>query len=398
MEIYNPDSSFDFNSITLANPQPVQGGSFFTKLSVDTNKPLYIQLPKCVTKQNIVEAMRGKYCDLMFERTDQDELMNWIEKFEIACQDKINSKKSLWFQSELTRDDIESMMSPITRLFKSGKYILIRSFLNTNKYTGKDKCLAYNENEISVDLDSINGDKQIIPLVLIDGIKFSSRSFEIEIKLIQIMVIDPPVIKEKIPLCLIKNNKNINNSTSEKIISSIDNLAINHESKMTGYSIKETLSLNDTITPLQNNNIKNNISSNKNSTLSNQSNHLVDNLKQSNHLVDNLKQSNQSNHLVDNLKQSNHLVDNLKNGKKIEEFSDIEEVNLDINEIKETITLKKPNDVYYEIYKAAREKAKHMRKVAMEAYLEAKQIKTKYMLSDIEDSEDDSEYHEENDL
>jgi hypothetical protein len=67
---------------------------------------------------------------------------------------------------------------------------------------------------------------------------------------------------------------------------------------------------------------------------------------------------------------------------------------LNFNDIKESITLKKPNDVYYEIYKAAREKAKQMRKVAMEAYLEAKEIKTKYMLSDIDDS-DESEYEEE---
>ena len=52
------------------------------------------------------------------------------------------------------------------------------------------------------------------------------------------------------------------------------------------------------------------------------------------------------------------------------------------------LSLKKPNDVYYEIYKVAREKAKHMKKVAVEAYLEAKEIKTKYMLSDIDDSDD----------
>ena len=67
----------------------------------------------------------------------------------------------------------------------------------------------------------------------------------------------------------------------------------------------------------------------------------------------------------------------------------IEEVNLDFNDIKESITLKKPNDVYYEIYKAAREKAKNMRKVAIEAYLEAKEIKTKYMLTDIDDSDEE---------
>ena len=39
-----------------------------------------------------------------------------------------------------------------------------------------------------------------------------------------------------------------------------------------------------------------------------------------------------------------------------------------------------------------------MRKVAIEAYLEAKEIKTKYMLSDIDDSEEESENEGENDM
>ena len=33
-----------------------------------------------------------------------------------------------------------------------------------------------------------------------------------------------------------------------------------------------------------------------------------------------------------------------------------------------------------------------MRQVAIQAYLEAKEIKTKYMLSDIEDSDDESNF------
>jgi hypothetical protein len=50
--------------------------------------------------------------------------------------------------------------------------------------------------------------------------------------------------------------------------------------------------------------------------------------------------------------------------------------------------LKNPNDVYHELYKKAREKAKQCRLAAIEAYLEAKQIKTKYMLFD-EDNDSD---------
>ena len=64
----------------------------------------------------------------------------------------------------------------------------------------------------------------------------------------------------------------------------------------------------------------------------------------------------------------------------------------------EPITLKKPNEVYYEIYKAARKKAKHMRKIAVEAYLEAKNIKTKYALDEIDESEDEELEDDESDI
>ena len=70
----------------------------------------------------------------------------------------------------------------------------------------------------------------------------------------------------------------------------------------------------------------------------------------------------------------------------------LEEIILEPNDLSDSITLKKPNEVYYEIYRTARQKAKHMRQVAVEAYLEAKQIKSQYMLSDIDDSEDDMDF------
>jgi hypothetical protein len=54
----------------------------------------------------------------------------------------------------------------------------------------------------------------------------------------------------------------------------------------------------------------------------------------------------------------------------------------------EVLELKKPTQVYYKIYKAARRKAIIMRQKAIEAFLEAKQIKTKYMLFDEDDSDE----------
>jgi hypothetical protein len=81
-------------------------------------------------------------------------------------------------------------------------------------------------------------------------------------------------------------------------------------------------------------------------------------------------------------------------GLNIEELSqensnELMEVDIDANlNNLETMTLKKPNQVYYEIYKEARNKAKKAKREAIVAFLEAKNIKKTYMLDDLDESDD----------
>jgi hypothetical protein len=56
-----------------------------------------------------------------------------------------------------------------------------------------------------------------------------------------------------------------------------------------------------------------------------------------------------------------------------------------------SVTLKKHKDVLYEMYKTAKRKAQDAKKIAIRAYLEAKEIKAAYMLDDLEDSESNSD-------
>ena len=70
----------------------------------------------------------------------------------------------------------------------------------------------------------------------------------------------------------------------------------------------------------------------------------------------------------------------------------MEEYDIDINlDNLETISLKKPEKIYYDIYLKAKEKAKSARKKALEAYLELKEIKSNYMIDDIDDSDEEIE-------
>ena len=73
---------------------------------------------------------------------------------------------------------------------------------------------------------------------------------------------------------------------------------------------------------------------------------------------------------------------------------ELQEVNLTFDE-NDAITLKNPNEIYLDIYRQAREKAKKAKQEAIKAYLEAKRIKELYMLEIVDSSEDESESEEE---
>ena len=65
--------------------------------------------------------------------------------------------------------------------------------------------------------------------------------------------------------------------------------------------------------------------------------------------------------------------------------------NLDFDTKEDAVHLKNPREVYINIYKEAREKAKQAKKRAIEAYLEAKRIKQIYFLDEIDSSDSESE-------
>ena len=69
----------------------------------------------------------------------------------------------------------------------------------------------------------------------------------------------------------------------------------------------------------------------------------------------------------------------------------MEEINIDFPEKKEEIKLKKASDIYYKLWREAREKAKAAKKKAIEAFLEAKKIKNTYLL-DVDSSDDEIDF------
>jgi hypothetical protein len=71
------------------------------------------------------------------------------------------------------------------------------------------------------------------------------------------------------------------------------------------------------------------------------------------------------------------------------EESDIHELtDLDLEDLEnDSMILKKPQEVYYNIYRQARKKARLLKHQALLAFLEAKNIKKTYKLEDLEDDD-----------
>ena len=84
---------FDFESLSLAKPEPVQGGAFFSQLTWNNGAPLYVQLTQCSTKDGVVTPKRNHYVDLMYEKPFPEETMEWVEKLEETVCRIIYSKR-----------------------------------------------------------------------------------------------------------------------------------------------------------------------------------------------------------------------------------------------------------------------------------------------------------------
>ena len=75
---------------------------------------------------------------------------------------------------------------------------------------------------------------------------------------------------------------------------------------------------------------------------------------------------------------------------------ELHEVDIKLDDVNDSISLKNPNEVYIEIYKEAKKRARQAKKLAIEAYLEAKRIKSVYLLDEFDsDSDSDSQYDDE---
>jgi hypothetical protein len=345
--IYPANKDFPFEQLTLV-PSAIVNGSFFTKYLIN-EKPLYIETPKCFSKNGIVKTGKRMFCDLIFIR-ENEQIIQWIEHLETFTQKYIYDNREKWFETPLEMTDIEDSFTQITKSYKSGKNYLIRTNIPVKPVaaaaTTTCSLKIYDENENNVDPESITDKTEIKTILEIQGVKCSSKNFQVELEMKQMMVFNPNDPFEK---CVFKTTTQAPAQAPTAPKQSVQQGISERPPKA------EKINLYDTPPPVA---------------------------------VQAAAPAQSPEPTPTVVSKTENMPSALPSSSADSELCEIE---FDLEELpkSETIQLKNRNDVYYEKYREAKRKAKIARDLALSSYLEAKRIKNTYMLDDIEDSDDD---------
>lgn len=431
-----PDNQFNYNNLRLADPISVQGGSYFTKIT-NNQYPLYVQTPKCMTLKGFIKSGKKIHSDLVFNNND-DVFIQWLVDLESKCEDLLYQKSSDWFQSPLELDDIQNAFNSCVKIQKTGNYIL-RTNVKLNSLTQDPLIKIYNESENVLSMEDVIPDTNIIVILEIKGVKFTSKNFQLEAEMKQVMVLNKDLFEN----CLIRPTTNpvVIQNNSEKSPKTLENIETKQMSQLDIDNVIEetnnTKDLDDLIEAKKDEDIPEKFSDEELES-SDSDDDSIEKLTLGEQLValeeiDNIEDSTKtstedeivsanilSENLVNletkesipnpktspkasmNTEESEVSIEALNKEKEIVEniLEDIKpnsptstilnEVDIDSTALDpEVLQLNKPSEYYYELYKQVRETARQQKQSALENYMKAKNIKNTYMLDDISDTSDD---------
>lgn len=406
-ELFQPDSNFPFDDIKLKTPRALQGGTYTANLDINDNS-IIIQTPKCKTKKGVTKTAKQLYSDLLFNQ-DHNEFIDWLETFQERIRELIFENSENWFHESPSLDDIEYNWNNSIRTYKQTNY-LVRTFVHKSKGSKSPSIQIYDSEQKQLTIDDVDKDKNVICILEIVGIKFSSQSFQLDICLRQIMVLNEKPLFNK---CLIRLEKPNNKSNVENLGETIEKVKVT-ENLVNNSELSKDLDNNDeNVDNLSVDEVEDKTSSEVTSDVSpevieetvNESNkddnvEKEDSINLENDTTKTTTEENIKINVEENEKENITVKTEIKNElnkekekqnqKDLEKIDGLEEIELNVDNIDE-IKLKKPNEVYLDIYREARKKAKLAKKEAIKAYLEAKKIKELYLLDEIDSSSSESD-------
>jgi hypothetical protein len=329
-----------------------------------------------------------------------------MEKLEENTVDYIYKNRSKWFDGDMEKDDIENYFSSPFRIFRSGKYYILRVSIATS--LGMPAVKVYDSDQNEVSIDDINDTTQVMCILEIKGIKCGTRNFQIELETKQLMIVKPSNPFDKClfdakvdaPITIkpsVDNAVEITPQSLEKEDSVILETVEKKEDSVILETVEDEEKVEDILTsdPEDIPEVPVDISYNLGNTTEQEY------MQEPSPILENTTEQ-------EDMQEPSPILENTTDhqdlGEQLEIMEDafdvasneMEEVSfpLDILEKDTPIQLKERNDIYYEMYYEARKKAKMAKEMALNCYLEAKNIKNTYMLNDLQESDSDENISE----
>ena len=433
LDINSADENM-LSKLKLHSPIPIQGGSYLAKLTLNDN-PILFQMPKCSTKKGIVSSGKRFYCDLLF-KYDDSSVIDFIENLETSVRDKVLEKNELWFQDPPSLEDIEYNWNESIKQTKQNFYL--RTYIGNTKNI-KSTISVYNSNQEQISMDGITSSSNIITIVEVTGLKFSSNSFHMNYCLRQVMVLEEKPIFNKClinftkkPKSLEKDDKNKQNKEIPDNFDTVDlektplqeeietnQLDKSQKNKEENIDLGEMSEVDkeskhsdddlEILTVSTNNLIEEDLEKSEeqqdteNQDTTGPQSDLEDKNKEENIDLGEIPEDDKNN-LENASKNENESKDEnnneelqitsnkdekeLENKKENSNNLEIREIELEMPVEDDLFQLKKPDTVYLDIYNKALQKAKDAKIKAIQAYLELKEIKNKYMIQEVDEDEE----------
>ena len=205
---------FSSDLLRLTTPTVLQNGnSHFTRIVFD-DSPLYFQTPRCETKQGIVTTTTKKtYYDLVLDSNSETShspkefkaFVEWMQTLEDAVIKLLHSNGKLWFRDPLSEDDVRGLFASPLKPLKGGNQLSLRVNVPTS-VTRANACTVFDESEKPVHLSYLTPEHQIISIIEVLGIRFTSSSFQMDLSCKQIAAVSNQPLFQS---CVIKKDASI---------------------------------------------------------------------------------------------------------------------------------------------------------------------------------------------
>jgi hypothetical protein len=347
-KIYNTKEPFNFDRLKLSKPINKNGTHFIKTLDIDN--PIYFLGPKCFSKNGFVKSGKKIFCDFVFSNEDSD-FLAWLENLEESAKKCIYNNRETWFETPLDEHDIESSMASPYKPYKSGKYFIVRA--NVPTALDKINIKVYDENETETDPENIKENTKVLAVFEFQGIRCSVRSFQFEIELKQILIVEPEKLFET---CIISKThpSSIDSSIKYDAETHLGNIP-NEEEKEKEKEEDDFEKDNTFTTPIP--------------EITNEQPAEIESLDIN----------------ILPTEFDNNQIEIIDANFPLEDIVDLS------SDKEPPLRLKNRNDVYYKLYKEMRQRAKEAKREALANYLEAKRIKNTYLLEDLSESDDDDD-------